>query len=184
MTRLAEALSKAGDSADHRVFAAAGLLRISPARRGRWCRTRCRRASRGAPRGVGLPQAARIADQAGRLTADYLLANRIPGLAQRTLGLLPPTLALGLLLRAIGRHSWTFAGRGRFGWRREGETFILTLAGGPVSRDVEAEAPVCAYYAATFERIFAVILRRPVLVVETACQATGAAACEFTVFLR
>ncbi len=184
VTRLAEALSAAGADAE-RIFAGAGLLRhlASPPRE--MVPDEDVAALHASLRHeLGLPQAARIAEQAGRLTADYLLANRIPALAQRLLWLLPSRLALGLLLRAIARHSWTFAGRGRFAWRREGAIFVLTLAGGPVSRDVEAEAPVCAYYAATFERIFGAILHRPVRVVETACEATGAAACEFSVYLR
>jgi divinyl protochlorophyllide a 8-vinyl-reductase len=184
VTRLAEALAKAGDGAAERVFASAGLLRhlaqppveMVPDEDVADLHAALRRE-------LGLQRAAAIADRAGRLTADYLLAFRIPALARRLLGLLPSSLALALLLRAIGRHAWTFAGRGRFGWRREGRTFVLSLAGGPVSRDAAAEAPVCAYYAATFERIFEVILRRPVRVVETACEATGAPACEFTVLL-
>ncbi len=184
VTRLAEALARTGDGAAERVFAAAGLLghlaqppdRMVPD-------DDVARLHEALRREFGCRRAADVADQAGRLTADYLLANRIPALAQRILRLLPAPLALALLLKAIGRHAWTFAGRGRFGWRREGRTFILSLAGGPVSRDTTAESPVCAYYAATFERLFQVILRRPVAVIETACEATGAPACEFTVLL-
>lgn len=185
VTRLAEALAKAGDGAAERVFGSAGLARhlanppteMVPDEDVALLHEALRRE-------LGCREASNVADRAGRLTADYLLANRIPRMAQKMLAWLPASLALGLLLRAIGRHAWTFAGRGRFGWRRQGGTFVLSLAGGPVSRGITSEAPVCAYYAATFERIFQATLRRPVLVVETACEATGAAACEFTVHLR
>ncbi len=185
VTRLAEALARAGDGAAERVFATAGLLRhLASPPADMVPDEDVARLHAALRHELGTREASAIADRAGRLTADYLLANRIPRPAQRLLGLLPAPLALRLLLKAIGRHAWTFAGRGQFAWRREGRTFVLTLAGGPVSRDTTAEAPVCAYYAATFERIFAVILRRPVLVVETACEATGAPACEFTVSWR
>ena len=182
VTRLAEAL--ADRAAAERVFGAAGLRRYLADPPTRMVPDEeVARLHAALRRELGGATAAAIGDRAGRLTADYLLANRIPRAAQRLLGLLPARLALGLLLRAIGQHAWTFAGRGRFSWRREGGDFVLSLAGGPVGRDAKADAPVCAYYAATFERLFQAILRKPVMVVETACEATGAPACEFTVML-
>lgn len=55
-----------------------------------------------------------IAEEAGRRTADYLIARRIPRVAVCLLRRLPPLLAAPLLMRAIDRHAWTFAGAGRF----------------------------------------------------------------------
>lgn len=186
VTRLAEAMDDAGGGDEaRRVFASAGLLRhldhppeeMVPDDDVALLHSALRHE-------LGARRASSVGDRAGRLTADYLLANRIPRTAQKVLGLLPARLAMRLLLRAIQRHAWTFAGRGRFTWRATGKGFVLSLAGGPVSRSARSEFPVCAYYAATFERIFQTILRRPVIVIETACEATGAAACEFTVLLR
>lgn len=49
---------------------------------------------------------------AGARTADYVLAHRIPRLAQWILKRLPARPAAALLLRAIERNAWTFAGSG------------------------------------------------------------------------
>jgi len=185
VTRLAEAMEDLGGDEARRVFAAAGLLHhldhppeaMVPDADVALLHAALREQ-------LGARRATSVGDRAGRLTADYLLANRIPRPAQMILGLLPAKLAIRLLLRAIGRHAWTFAGQGRFSWRATPRGFVLALAGGPVSRTAKSEFPVCAYYAATFERLFQAILRRPIIVIETACEATGAAACEFTVMLR
>ncbi len=184
VTRLAEALADMEDGGAERIFASAGLLRYLDHPPAEMVPDEdVARLHAALRQELGHERAAEISDRAGRLTADYLLAVRIPAFSQLILGRLPSRLALRVLLKAIGRHAWTFAGRGRFGWRREGRNFVLSLAGGPLSRDATADAPVCAYYAATFERMFQVILRRPVAVLETACEATGAPACEFRVLL-
>ncbi len=65
---------------------------------------------------VGPQQAGSISWLAGHLTGDYLLANRIPNLAQRVLALLPRRLAAAILVKAVAKHSWTFAGSGRFAY--------------------------------------------------------------------
>jgi len=52
--------------------------------------------------------------QAGLATADYILANRIPALAQRVIRLMPAPLAARVLAKAIAKHAWTFAGSGQF----------------------------------------------------------------------
>ena len=49
---------------------------------------------------------------AGRKTAAYLLAHRIPRFAQVMLRLLPARFAAPALLRSITKHTWTFAGSG------------------------------------------------------------------------
>jgi hypothetical protein len=58
--------------------------------------------------------AAEVARSAGRRTADYLLAHRIPKPVQALLKALPARLAARVLLSAIARHAWTFAGSGVF----------------------------------------------------------------------
>lgn len=131
---------------------------------------------------LGAEQARQIGAEAGRLTALYLLANRIPRLAQVVLGLLPTQIGIKLLLKAIGGHAWTFAGAGSFSYRC-GRSTILAIKGGPFSRHLSADAPVCDYYAATFATLFQVILSPRIRVIEAACEAQGAAACVFTVRL-
>jgi divinyl protochlorophyllide a 8-vinyl-reductase len=127
---------------------------------------------------AGADMSRAIGREAGRLTALYLLANRIPRGAQHILKLLPKRLALRLLLRAIGRHAWTFAGAGRFAVH-PGSPVTLTIAGGPVSRHIEADEPACAYYAATFETLLRALICPRLSVLETACEARGDPFCAF-----
>jgi len=116
-----------------------------------------------------------IARDAGRRTADYLLANRIPKLAQRVLHLLPATLASRILLRAIARNAWTFTGGGSFAWT-PGHPAVIELRGTPIAR---ASGFGCDYYAATFERLFRVLVHRDAVVAETACEGAGDPSCRF-----
>ncbi len=127
---------------------------------------------------LGPQQTRAVTREAGRRTADYLLANRIPRPAQALLKLLPARASAGLLMRAVGRHAWTFAGSGSFRYRN-GRPTRLEIADCPLCREIRSAAPVCDYYAATFERLFRVLVARDAYAVETACQAAGAAACRF-----
>ncbi len=119
---------------------------------------------------LDMEQAVRIAARAGELTGDYLLANRIPRLAQRFLRALPRPLAAALLCNAIARHAWTFAGSG---------TFTHTMAGSRGRQANIAAAPLLAagasadaYFAATFARIFQAMLG-PTLRVEASRTGAG-----------
>ena len=105
--------------------------------------------------------------------------------------LMPAGLAARTLLAAIDLHSWTFAGSGTF------ERQYVERAGGcgggarvywrlsirncPICRGAKFAEPVCAYYAATFERIFREVVATSARVAETECQANGAVACVFEV---
>jgi divinyl protochlorophyllide a 8-vinyl-reductase len=124
--------------------------------------------------------ARRLSRSAGERTGAYLLAHRIPWPVQVLLRLLPPPLAARMLLSAIRRHAWTFAGSGRFS-ATAGRPVRLTIAGNPLCRGEHAAEPVCAYYAASFERLFRALVHPQATVVETACEATGAPACQFLV---
>lgn len=120
---------------------------------------------------------------AGRKTADYLLAHRIPKPMRRALTILPAPLAARVLLAAISRHAWTFAGSGRFrvvGFR----PVTVEIAGSPWARSHTARGPACTYFAATLERLFAALVHPNARVRETACAATGAPACRFTAVWR
>lgn len=127
---------------------------------------------------LGGHAAAEVACRAGERTADYLLAHRIPQPVQRLLKLLPAPLAARVLLGAIGRHAWTFAGSGRFS-ARAGRPVVLEIRDNPLCRGVHADNPVCDFYAATFERLFRVLVHRDTCVHEVACEARGDDACRF-----
>ena len=118
--------------------------------------------------------------EAGRRTGDYLLAHRIPRPVQGLLKCLPPALAARVLLAAITRHAWTFAGSGRF--EVLGHTPVrVSISGNPLARAVHADAPQCDYYSATFERLFCALVSRSSTVVEICCETAGAVACVFEV---
>jgi divinyl protochlorophyllide a 8-vinyl-reductase len=89
-----------------------------------------------------------VMGRSGAYTADYLLANRIPGPFQWMLGLLPRRFALRLLLLAVGAHAWTFAGSGTFTYdlRAATPTLVVDSQIGPAN-------VVRAYYAGTFRKL-------------------------------
>lgn len=121
-----------------------------------------------------------IARTAGRLTGDYILKHRIPAPVRIVLKTLPAGMAAKLLVKAIGKHSWTFCGSGAFA-AEPGPPLVLTVENCPICRDTEATAPVCDYYAATFARLFEVLVSSRTQVGEIACQALGAPACRFEI---
>lgn len=135
---------------------------------------------------LGWADAQRIAADAGKRTAHYLLAHRIPRPVQVLLRALPAPLAARVLLAAIGRHAWTFAGSGRFSAQaaRAGHPVVLTIAQNPLCEGLHSEEAACAYYAATFETLFRTLVHAECRVRETACEATGASACRFEIRWR
>jgi divinyl protochlorophyllide a 8-vinyl-reductase len=120
---------------------------------------------------------------AGRKTADYLLAHRMPKPMRRVLRILPPGLAARVLLAAISRHAWTFAGSGRFRVVSFAPVTV-EIAGCPLARGLTAEQPACGYFAATLERLFAILVHPDACVSEIACAAMGAPACRFEIAWR
>lgn len=118
--------------------------------------------------------------RAGELTGAYLLANRVPKLAQVLLRHTPKAVSVRLMAAAIAGHAWTFTGGGTLGWRC-GRTLFITIRGSPVARRLQTGEPACSYYAATFEAIFTAVVGPGVAVHERACEATGAEACLFEV---
>ncbi|MFK7791927.1 MAG: bacteriochlorophyll 4-vinyl reductase [Devosiaceae bacterium] len=97
--------------------------------------------------------AMQVLDEAGVQTADYILANRIPKIAQMVLKRLPARLASPPLLKAIARHAWTFAGSGVFTYA-SGQSTHITLADCPACEEVYAANERCAYYIATMQGLF------------------------------
>ena len=141
----------------------------------------------------GLATATRIARRAGDLTADYLLANRIPAVARRTLPWLPSGTAARTLVRAMMGHAWTFAGSGRVTvhWaeatqRNSGKAPALRLElvidDCPLCRGADVDGMACEYYAATFERLFRRLVAPSALVREVSCSAAGGHGCRFAVW--
>ncbi len=129
---------------------------------------------------LGGPAARGVARAAGERTADYLLAHRIPKPAQVLLKALPAALAARVLLAAVTRNAWTFAGSGAFS-ARAGRPCVLTIRGNPLCRDVTAAEPACDFYAGTFERLFRVLVHPASQVREVACEARGDSECRFEV---
>ena len=124
---------------------------------------------------LSLDMARDILTEAGRRTGDYILANRIPGIARHLLPLLPRRLAMRILLTAIGKHSWTFAGSGRFS-QSAGMPTKVTIQHNPV-----AIALGCVWHEAVFTRLFSALLSSPAQVREVQCCGQGAAACTFRI---
>lgn len=179
---MAEALTaRHGACVCHAVFAAAGQAHhLDHPPRGMIEDVAVARLHRALVARLGPRGAGEIGAEAGRLTASYLLANRIPRAAQRLLRLLPGRIAAAILVRAVARHAWTFAGSGRFSFRF-GDGLTLRLAGGPVCRLLATGEPACHFYAATFQRVFASVLGARTRVSELRCESAGAPACEFSV---
>jgi divinyl protochlorophyllide a 8-vinyl-reductase len=180
ITRVAEVLpSLLGDSGTRALFDAAGLgayLRSPP--EGMVDETEVARLHQELRHRLGAALAGEVARSAGMRTADYLLARRIPQPVQWLLKRLPPSWAARVLLHAISRHAWTFAGSGVFR-ARAGRPCVVTITDNPLCRGVRSPLPACDFYAATFERLFQVLVHPGVQVVETACEARGDPVCRF-----
>lgn len=181
IVRVAEALEAEGSGLCEAVFRRAGLTRYLQTPPTRMIDeddvTRLHMAMRVE---LGSWAATKISIEAGRLTGDYLLSHRIPRVAQAALRLCPSGIAASLLARAISRNAWTFVGSGTFEVTLK-PTLILRIKDSALCRHQRSDAPLCHYYAATFERLFASVLGPATRVRETQCGATGAKTCEFEV---
>jgi divinyl protochlorophyllide a 8-vinyl-reductase len=125
---------------------------------------------------AALPHVAEaLAYEAGLRTGDYLLAHRIPKLAQALLKLLPRAAAAAVLLKAIAAHAWTFAGSGRFSARRLTGGCVIEIAANPLATNP------CAWHRGVFTRLFRALISPQARVTETACCGDGAPACVFEV---
>ena len=182
VTRTAEVLERAlGRARTAGLFARAGLREALEHPPGDMVREEAvTRLFRTVHEELGGELARNLLREAGRRTGDYLLRRRIPRPARILLRCLPPRPAARLLVAAIGRHSWTFAGSGRFRARGSGPV-TLAVSGCPLCRGMHSPHPQCDYYAACFERIFRALVHSRSIVTETTCQASGSDACRFEV---
>ncbi|NTU96389.1 MAG: bacteriochlorophyll 4-vinyl reductase [Chlorobiaceae bacterium] len=96
---------------------------------------------------IGEQKASAILEDSGRRTAAYLLRVRIPGLFQKFLRLLPPGPAFRLLLFAISKNAWTFAGSGEFGYTADKKPVISVKVTYP------SQPVVGSFYLGTFEAL-------------------------------
>lgn len=183
VTRVAQALSARAGGAElaRRVFERAGQSTYLATPPGDMVDEAEVRALHQALRAeLGEVEAARVAHDAGRRAAAYLLAHRIPRSAQRLLRALPARPAAAALLRLIRRNAWTFVGSGRFGWEG-GPRPVLLIVENPLCRDLRTEGPACHFYAGTFQGLFEQLVHPGSRVTEIACQAQGAPACRLQI---
>ncbi len=118
---------------------------------------------------------------AGHRTARYLLANRIPRPVQWLLRCLPARQAARVLLSAIGRNAWTFAGTGTFSSEVSGHRAIVRIEGCPICRGVRSARARCDFYAGTFDGLAGTLLGRHGRAREVTCMAKGDPACTFVI---
>ncbi len=118
---------------------------------------------------------------AGHRTGDYLLAHRIPRVAQWAMRAAPRHTGLTLLLRAMRAHAWTFAGSGTFvvlpGETRRVPDLVFESCA--MCRDLHEQQPMCDFYAGTFEKLIRALVARYASVQEVECMAQGHARCRF-----
>lgn len=127
---------------------------------------------------LGIERAHQILQRAGQRTADYLLAHRIPGLFQRLLGILPGRMALKLLLAAIGRHAWTFAGSGTFVYSVARPSRII------VTSPIRPAAALYGFYGGTFDHLIRVLIDAQVTLESFASERAGWSECAYFVQLK
>lgn len=113
---------------------------------------------------------AAVLGAAGRNTADYILAHRIPMLAQRLIGLMPPVLGARVLMAAISKHAWTFAGSGTVTcdlW----QNLSIGIACNSLA------TPGCPWHVAVFARLFEVLVSPSARIDHLSCCARGVPVC-------
>lgn len=115
-----------------------------------------------------------IATLAGTWTADYLLANRIPGAVQLLLKILPTRISTALLLNAIAKNAWTFAGSGHLRIERK-SPIVIEIAFNPIAM------PECPWHVAVFSQLFRTLVSAKAEVLHTKCCAKGASVCRFEI---
>jgi divinyl protochlorophyllide a 8-vinyl-reductase len=121
--------------------------------------------------------ASRIAYDAGRRTGAYVLANRIPAVARVLLRALPARFASTVLLQAIRRNAWTFAGSGTCRVIA-GHPALVIIAHNPLSM------PGCAWHVGVFEHLFRALVSEETQVRHSECRMDGVPACRFEIDVR
>ncbi len=126
---------------------------------------------------LGNPTSDLILYEAGRRTAQYIIANRIPSAVRRLIWALPVALGSRLLLIAIHKHAWTFAGSGKVS-RGLGRRLWLSIECNPLA------TPRCPWHKAVLQELFAKLVSTQVRVIHDECCAEGESACMFRIEVR
>lgn len=116
----------------------------------------------------GREDAKHILHEAGTLTGEYILANRIPAFARVILRILPRFLSARLLMKAIAKHAWTFAGSGE----------VSVSLRWPVSiriTDNPLATPGCPWHLAVFEALYRNLVSPEAVFIHTDCCCSGRA---------
>lgn len=129
---------------------------------------------------LGFDRSRAIGRVAGQLTAEYLLAHRIPRAVQTVLRCLPSAASSRVLAKAISRNAWTFVGTGSFS-AKHGRSTVFTIRDCPMCRRQRAAVPYCDFYASTFEHLYSRLVNEQSRVTEVSCQAMGAGECRFSI---
>lgn len=138
-------------------------------------------------RSVPVAEARNIMSDAGDRTGSYILANRIPRPVVFLLRRLPAAWSSPLLIKAIARHAWTFAGSGIFRINRDivrRSMIVARIEHNPVVALENSAYPICDWHAAVFRRLFTELVDEATQVTETACCAAGASECIFEIRRR
>ncbi|MEM6538705.1 MAG: bacteriochlorophyll 4-vinyl reductase [Pseudomonadota bacterium] len=126
-------------------------------------------------RSVRADTANAIATSAGVRTADYVIANRMPGPVKVLLRLLPKEVARRMLAKSVTDHAWTFCGSGEVSSTSDSGKTEITIHNNKLA------SPGCAWHLAVFERLFRRLVDDKLRVTHTSCEAYGSLACRFLV---
>lgn len=113
-----------------------------------------------------------ILAESGRRTGQYILAHRIPPAAAYVISRLPAVIGSRVLLTAIARHAWTFAGSGRVTITRA-RRLSLAITANPLA------TPGCPWHVATLAELFGALVTRAVRIRHPDCCAKGSSVCRF-----
>ncbi len=110
---------------------------------------------------------------AGAGTAHYVMRHRIPAPVRALLRGLPAALAARLLLAAIRRNAWTFAGSGecRTAARPSGAT--VTIVHNPLA------TPGCPWHVGVLETMFRTLVSSSARASRHSCGGPGESECRF-----
>ncbi|MGB9751428.1 bacteriochlorophyll 4-vinyl reductase [Roseiflexus castenholzii] len=132
---------------------------------------------------IGEEQTNQVMARSGQLTSEYVFANRIPAFARLLLRLLPPSWGLRLLLPAMQRHTWTFAGSGVFAYDLT-PTPSISITNGALFDTPAMAAAMCAYYRGAFEQMFQKLICSRATLHDLECQARGDRCCRYAIRCR
>lgn len=122
---------------------------------------------------LGCERGDEVLRQAGEGTARYVMQHRIPGPVRGLLRLLPAPLSARMLLTAIERNAWTFAGSGscRTGVLDNG--WFVAIENNPLA------TPGCPWHAGVLETMFRTLVSKRAALTHADCGAHHCPGCRF-----